>query len=157
MEESSKGLIPSAIFRCPLPFDLPDSQTKGACWEKWIRRFKCYLHVTCKNHIDEQARDLVVYVFGGDLEDLLMMFLSESIITYKGLIKCLTDSFDPQQNVDFERYMFNTACERASKSINNFVTRLCKHICEFVKFDNEAAKGCVSSKDVTPLGFVRKY
>ncbi|KAJ1118752.1 hypothetical protein NDU88_006939 [Pleurodeles waltl] len=101
-DKCSEGTISSAIFRRSLTFDPSDSQTKGTRWEKWIRRFERYLLATCKGHTDKQVKDLFLNLVGNNIEDLLVMFPPESITTDKGLIKCLTDSFDPQQNVDFE-------------------------------------------------------
>ncbi|KAJ1149360.1 hypothetical protein NDU88_002170 [Pleurodeles waltl] len=129
------------------------SRTKGAQWEKLIRHFEQYLSATCKGHTDEQARDLFLNLVGDDFEGLLVMFPPKSITTYKGLIKCLTDNSDPQRNYDFEHYMFNSACQRADESLDNFVTRLCKRVtyCKFDKFDNKAAfrlhiiEGCHST------------
>ncbi|KAJ1176196.1 hypothetical protein NDU88_001479 [Pleurodeles waltl] len=140
-EERNEGAIPSAISRRPLPFDLSDPQKKGARWEKWIRRFELYLSAACKSHMDEQARGLFLNLVGYDVEDLLVTFPLKAITKYKGLIKCLTDSFDLQQNVDFERYTFSTACQRTDESLNDFAIRLRKLVtyCEFDKFDNEAA------------------
>ncbi|KAJ1083549.1 hypothetical protein NDU88_003707 [Pleurodeles waltl] len=113
---------------------------KGAHWEKWIRRFERYLSATCKNYMDDQARDRFLNLVGNDVEDRIVKFLLESTTTYKGIIKCLTDGFNPQQNVDFEHYTFNTACQ-AHKLLDDFVNRPCKLVtcCEFDKFKNEAA------------------
>lgn len=151
--------IPSSVFRRPLPFDLSDSQTKSARWEKWIRCFERYLRLTCGNYSDEMARDLFLNLVGDDVEDLLVTFPPESIATYKGLIKCLTDSFVPQRNVDNERYTFNMACQRADESLDDFATRLRKLVlyCEFDKFNNEEAiklgiiEGCHSTRFRTKI------
>ncbi|KAJ1163018.1 hypothetical protein NDU88_003481 [Pleurodeles waltl] len=93
--------------------------------------------------------DLFLNLFGDDIEDLHITFPPESITTYKGLIKCLTDSFDPQWIVDFKCYTFNAACQRADESLDNVASRLCKLVtyCEFDKFDNKTAiiEGCHST------------
>ncbi|KAJ1102932.1 hypothetical protein NDU88_000371 [Pleurodeles waltl] len=159
MEVNNGGALPSTIFQCLLPLDLTDSQTNGARWEKRIRRFERYLSATCKGHTDEQARDLFLNLVGDDVEDLFVTFPLESIATYKGLIKCLTDKFDPQRIVDFERYTFTTACQQAHESLDDFATQLCKLVafCEFDTFDNEAAirlrtiEGCHSTAFCTKV------
>ncbi|KAJ1134664.1 hypothetical protein NDU88_001115 [Pleurodeles waltl] len=140
MEENNEGTLPSAFFRRLLPLDLADSQMKGARWEKCIRRFERSLSATCKGHINEQARDLFLNLVGDDVEDLLVTFPLKSITTYKGLIKCLTDSFDQQRNVHFECYTFNTACQWTDESVDDFATQLCKLVtyCEFDKPEDRA-------------------
>ena len=100
---AEEDVLPSSLFRCPPPFDLGESQTKRARWEKWIRRFKHYLRATVNNHTDDQAKHLFLNLVGDEVEDLLITFPPAEISTYKGLIKCLTDDFSPQRNVDYER------------------------------------------------------
>ncbi|KAJ1118557.1 hypothetical protein NDU88_006748 [Pleurodeles waltl] len=96
---------------------------------------------------------------GDSVEDLLGTSPPESVATYKGLIKCLTDSIDPQRNVDYEWYMLNTACQKADESLDDFAIRLRKLVtyCEFDKCNNEQAiglriiEGCYSSDVLTKI------
>ncbi|KAJ1123874.1 hypothetical protein NDU88_002341 [Pleurodeles waltl] len=105
------------------------------------------------NYIDKQEGALLLNFVGDDVEDFLMTFSPESIATYKGFIKYLTDSCDPQRNVDYEQYMFNIAGQRAEETLDDFAIRLWnpKTYCEFDKFSNEEAirlriiEGCYST------------
>ncbi|KAJ1185136.1 hypothetical protein NDU88_001931 [Pleurodeles waltl] len=149
-EERFEEGIASSIFQLPLPFDLSDPQTRGARWEKCITGFEHDLRATCKNHKDENVKDLFLNLVGDDVEDLLVMFPPESIMTYKGLVNFFTDCFDLQRNVDYERYTFNTACQRADEFLHDFAIRLRKLVTFFEcdKFNNNEAiwlritKGC---------------
>ncbi|KAJ1203734.1 hypothetical protein NDU88_007515 [Pleurodeles waltl] len=156
---NNEGTISCSIFRRPLQFDLTVFQTRGTRWEKWIRRFERYVSATCKGHTDKQVRDLFLNLVWNDVEYLLVIFPPEFITTYKGLIKCLTDKFDPQRNMDFEHYTFTTAYQQADDSLDDFAAWLSKLVtyCEFKTFDSEAAvrlcilEGCHSTAFHTKL------
>ena len=104
----AKEGMPSTIFRQPLPFDLADTQNRGARWQKWIRRFENYMEATCGEPSDAPARRLLLNLVGDEVEDLLVTFPPENKDSYKELVKSLAKNFDPQRNVVYERYTFNS-------------------------------------------------
>lgn len=138
-----------AVFRRPLPFSLSEPQA-GIRWEKWIRQFERYMRAT--DVVKAKQLDLLINLGGDEIEDLLLTFPNDQTEDYEKAKTSLTKKFDPQRNIDFERYTFSTAYQETEESLDDFATRLRKLVtyCEFDKFDNEQAirlriiEGCQS-------------
>ena len=108
-------------------------------WEKWVRRFKCY--IDAMNITSNKLKcALLIYQAGPDVQDIFET-LEETgpDDDYNTALEKLNTYFLPKKNVAYEIYVFRQATQDVNESIDSYCSRLRKlsATCEFTNVDFE--------------------
>lgn len=102
-------------------------------WGVWKKRFERYLSISgLDGKAEKEKIDNCLYIMGGKSEDILLR-LGTTPETLKRLLEKFTEHFEPQVNIIFERYMFNSRKQKEFESVDTFITSLHK-LAETCKF-----------------------
>ena len=110
---------------CFPPFVIGDNPTAvGSRWDEWLDRFENYL--AAMDIKDATRKRAMMIHFAG--EDVYKIFrtLEETgeAKDYDVAKAKLTEYFKPQQNVEYERYVFRRAQQQSSETLDQYYTRL---------------------------------
>ncbi len=137
------------------PFDCK-SEGKSIRWRKWVDRLK---NVFIGYNIQDNARKaaLLLTFAGNDLNDLVDSFPAENLAPADGenafdkLVEAVTNHFNPETNVEFQRYTFRHMIQTESTT-DEFYGKLNEvaKTCAFTDIDSELKSqlisGCKSHK-----------
>lgn len=93
-------------------------------WPLWRKRFNRF--ITCsgiQNRSQKDQIDYLIYIMGPEAEDAIQRF-AEVPETLEGALDLFDKLFQPQTNVIFERFKFNSRCQQPGETVSNFITDL---------------------------------
>lgn len=108
-------------------------------WPVWRKRFERYATVSKLNSSDEMEKiDTCLYCMGEKSEEILLQINSQPN-TLEELLKAFDTYFQPQKNVIFERFKFNSRIQRPGEPVDEFITDIHKlaENCEFQNLKDE--------------------
>ena len=92
-------------------------------------------YVSDWNHSDKiQKRAIVLHLAGTDVQEIFET-LTETGDDYVTALAKLTEHFEPQKNISFERHNFRQAVQESGETIDRYVTRL-KYLVKSCEYDN---------------------
>ena len=92
-------------------------------------------YVSDWNHSDKiQKRAIVLHLAGTDVQEIFET-LTETGDDYVTALAKLTEHFEPQKNISFERHNFRQAVQESGETIDHYVTRL-KYLVKSCEYDN---------------------
>ena len=167
----TKCIIMAAIQLQPPPYELFDCRAEGknVRWTKWLRRLENNVFKGCGIVNAEQKKGLLLMYGGSDLNDIVDSFddnvlapiaavpaqgnqvAVEAQDVYQRLTAAITAHFNPQANLEFQRYLFKQAVQ-TSPDIDEFYSTLRQlaATCEFANTDGEIKSqliyGCKQDK-----------
>lgn len=135
------------------PFN-PDSDSAGTSqrWKKWSKRFENFLAAMDISD-DTRKRALSLHYIGESTYDIFETLPDTGEPKdYDKPMEKLTAHFTPQQNVDYERYIFRQTKQRREETLDQYNTRLRQLAvtCDFTTVDAEIKSqiicGCSSAR-----------
>ena len=117
-----------------------DSSTQATRWKKWLARFRNLLVALYVTNTERQRALLLHYA--GEATNEILKTLPETTATedenpFEKSVAALTNYFTPQQNREYEIYVFRQAKQESNENISAFHIRLCQLAvtCEFDDVD----------------------
>ncbi|XP_063965770.1 uncharacterized protein K02A2.6-like [Lytechinus pictus] len=105
----------------PAPFDASSARASNA-WQAWKTAFEYYL-LASQITDDSVKRALLLHCAGPNVQQLFAT-LDGTGTTYASALKALTDHFEPQRNVAYERHLFRQCSQNSGESTDDYCLRL---------------------------------
>ncbi len=115
------SLIPP-VFR---PFIIGDNPTAvGSHWDEWLDRFENYLAVMDIKDATRK-RAMMIHFAGEDIYKIFRTLEETGEAKDYDIVKAkLTEYFKPQQNIEYERYVFRRSQQQPSETLDQDYTQL---------------------------------
>ncbi len=116
------------------PFIIGDNPTAvGSRWDEWLDRFENYLAaMDIKDATRKRA--MMIHFAGEDVYKIFRTLEETGEAQDYDIAKAkLTEYFKPQQNIEYERYVFRRSQQQPSETLDQYYTRLRKlaSTCDF--------------------------
>ena len=105
----------------PAPFAASSARASNA-WSAWKTAFEYYISASQITD-DAVKRATLLHCVGPDVQQLFAT-LDNTGTTYDTALKALTNHFEPQKNVAFERHLFRQCVQHSGESVDEYYLRL---------------------------------
>ncbi len=107
------------------PFIIGDNPTAvGSRWDEWLDRFENYLAAMVIKDATKK-RAMMIHFAGKDIYKIFRTLEETGEAKDYDIAKAkLTEYFKPQQNIEYERYVFRRSQQQPSETLDQYYTRL---------------------------------
>lgn len=109
----------------PSPFKVIGENTNlSKSWEQYLKRFEYYLSASGITK-DERKKAMLLHLAGEEVQDVYET-LPDGGQTYAQTTEHLTNYFNPQKNIAYERHAFRSCKQEKDENMDNYIIRLKK-------------------------------
>ena len=111
----------------PPPFKVIGENTNLAkSWELYLKRFDYYISASGVTK-DEQKKAMLLHLAGEEVQDIFETFEGNyQEQNYMQVKEKLTEYFNPQKNIAYERHAFRSCKQEKEENMDNYIIRLKK-------------------------------
>ena len=111
----------------PPPFKVIGENTNLAkSWELYLKRFDYYISASGVTK-DEQKKAMLLHLAGEEVQDIFETFAGNyQEQNYMQVKEKLTEYFNPQKNIAYERHTFRSCKQEKEENMDNYIIRLKK-------------------------------